>query len=107
MSAIELAKPSFRPALLEGGVAVAVVGGALLAVGEMLVGLVELLEARFGLMVAGMAVGMALHRRLAERRLQIRVAGGPLDSEDFVEIALGHSSSNPKDSAASESFIYV
>ena len=93
--------------MLEGGVAVAVVGGALLAVGEMLIGLVELLEARFGLVVAGMAVGMALHRRLAERRLQIRVAGGPVDPEDFVEIALGHSSSNPKDSAASESFIYV
>ena len=93
--------------MLERGMAVAVVRGALLAVGEMLVSFVELFEARFGLMVARMAVGMALHRRLAKGRLQIRVAGGPFDPEDFVEIALGHSSSNPKDSAASESFIYV
>ena len=76
MSDIEAAKPSFMPAaLLEGGMAVAVVGGALLAVRQMLVGLVELLEARLGLVVAGMAVGMALHRRLAERRLQLGVRG--------------------------------
>ncbi|MGD0723413.1 MAG: hypothetical protein ABR970_20470, partial [Roseiarcus sp.] len=44
---------------------------------------------------------------LAERRLQIRVGGGPGDSKDFVEIALCHGSSNPKDSARSESFTYV
>ena len=87
--------------------AVAVVGGALLAVGEVLIGLVELFEASFGLLVAGVAVRMALHRRLAEGRFQVRFAGGAGDPKDFVEIALGHGSSNPKDSAASESFIYV
>ena len=96
MSDIDVAKPSFMPAaVLESRMAVAVVGGALLAVGQMLVGLVEFLEPRFGLLVAGMAVGMALHRRLAESRLQLRVGGGLGDPQGFVEIAFGHVFSNP------------
>ena len=66
-------------ALSEGGVAVTIVGGPFLAVRKVLIGLVEFLEPRFGLFVAGMAVGMALHRRLAESRLQLRVRGGPGD----------------------------
>ena len=53
-------------ALLERGVAVAIVSRALLRVRQMLVGLVEFLEASLGLLVAGMPVGMALHRRFAE-----------------------------------------
>ena len=90
MSAIDDAKPSLMPPLLEGGVAEAVVGGALLGVRQMLIGFVEFLEPRLGLLVAGMAVGMALHRRLAEGGLQLRVGRGLGDAEGFVEIAFGH-----------------
>ena len=77
-------------ALLEGGMAVAVVGGALLAVGKMLIGLVELLEPRLGVLVAGIAVRVILHRLLAERGFQLRVAGALGDAENFVKVAFGH-----------------
>ena len=77
-------------ALLERGVAEAVVGRALLRVGEVLVGFVELLEPRLGLLVAGIAVGMARHRRLAEGGFQFGLGGGLGDAQDFVEVAFGH-----------------
>ncbi len=77
-------------ALLEGGVAETVVSGALLRIGKVLISLVEFLEARLGLLVAGIAIGMALHRGFAEGRFQIGVGGGLRDAENFVEIAFGH-----------------
>ena len=60
-----------RPPVLEGGVAEAVVGGALVWVLEDLVGLVDLLEAMLAVLVAGIAIGMPLHGQLAERGLQL------------------------------------
>ena len=77
-------------AVLKGGMAVAVVGGALLRIRQMLVGLVELLEARFGLLVAGMPVRMALHRRLAEGGLQLGFARRPRNAQRLVEIPFCH-----------------
>ena len=68
----------------------AVVGGALLRVRQRLIGLVQFLELRLGRLVAGIAVGMALHRRLAEGDLQLDVGRGPGDAENFVIVALGH-----------------
>ena len=62
-------------ALLEGGVAVAVIGGALVAVLEDLVGLVDFLEFVLAVLVAGIAVGMPFHRELAEGGLQVAVVG--------------------------------
>ena len=85
-----------RPALLEGGVAEAVIGGALVGVLEDVVGLVDLLEAMLAVLVAGIAVGMPLHRELAERGLQLRLARGALDSQDLVVAALCHPSLPPR-----------
>src|ERR1700753_2907137 len=76
-------------ALLERGVAEAVIGGALVAVLEDLVGLVDFLELDFALGIAGILVRMPLHRQLAERCLQPSVVGSALDFKGFVVAALG------------------
>ena len=85
-------KPCAPPpaALLEGGMAEAVIGGALLGVLEDLVGLVDFLEVVLAVLVAGIAIGMPLHRQLAEGGLELAVARGALDLENFVVAALGH-----------------
>jgi hypothetical protein len=75
---------------------VPVVGRTLLGVGEMLIGFVQLLEPRLGLLVAGMPVRMTLHRRLAESRLQLGVGRCFGNAQGLVEIALGHRSARPK-----------
>src|SRR5262249_61714530 len=56
--------------MLEGGVAEAVIGRALVGILEDLVGLVDLFEADFAALVAGIAIGVPLHRELAEGGLQ-------------------------------------
>src|SRR5277367_1333099 len=82
-------------ALIERGVTIAVVSRTLLGVRQMLVGFVELLEPRLGLLVAGMPVGVTLHRRLAEGGFEFSVARRLGNAKSFVEIALGHLSSAP------------
>src|SRR4051812_10108252 len=77
-------------ALLERGVAVAVVGGALVRIFEDLVSLVDLLKAVLAILVAGIAVRMPFHGRLAESGFQVAVDGRAFDLEDFVVAALGH-----------------
>ena len=77
-------------ALLEGGMAVAVIERALLPVGEDLIGLVDLLELDLGLQVAGILVRMVLHGQLAEGALQLDLRGGAADAEDLVIVALRH-----------------
>ena len=42
----------------------------------------------FGLLVAGILVGMELDRQLAERALQLRRGAGALDAEDLVVVSL-------------------
>src|SRR5262249_12710169 len=59
--------------MLEGGVAEAVIGRALVGILEDLVGLVDLFEADFATLVAGIAIGVPLHRELAEGGLQFTV----------------------------------
>src|ERR1700753_221274 len=82
-------------ALLERGVAEAVIGGALVAVLEDLIGLVDFLELDFALGIAGIFVRMPFHRQLAERCLQPGVVGSALDFKGFVVAALGGHSSDP------------
>src|ERR1700749_3509931 len=53
-------------ALVKSGVTIAIVSRPLLCVRQVLIGFVEFLKPRLGLLVAGMPVGMTLHRRLAE-----------------------------------------
>ena len=73
---------------LDARLAVAVVAGALLVVGEDLVGLGRLLEALLGLPVAGVAVGMVLHGELAERAAHVVPRGVPLDAQHLVVVAV-------------------
>ena len=72
-----LAAEAEAAALFEGGMAKTVVGGALLRVAQALIGFVQFLETRFRRLVAGMSVGMALHRRLAEGDLHLDFGRGP------------------------------
>jgi len=68
----------------------AVVSGALLAVLQDVIGLVDLFEAAFGVLVPLVAVGVELHGQLAVGLFDIVVRGVPPDAQDFVKIALGH-----------------
>src|SRR5262249_56938641 len=76
--------------MLEGGVTEAVIGRALVGILEDLVGLIDLFEADFAALVAGIAIGVPLHRELAEGGLQFAVDRGALDPENVVIAALGH-----------------
>src|ERR1700730_13919994 len=75
----------------------AVIGGALVAVLETLVGLVDFLEADFAGGIARIFVGMPLHRKLAEGRLEFRFIRVAVDFKCFVVAALGGHPSNPPD----------
>ena len=77
-------------ALLEGGVAVAIVCRPFLRVRQGLVGLVDLLEACFRLLVARMAVRMATHRRFAEGGLQVALGRRLGYPQDLVEVPFRH-----------------
>ena len=83
-------------ALLEGGMAEAVIGSTLVRVFQNLIGLVDFLEAGFARFVVGVAVGMPLHGELAERALELAVIGGAIDFKDLVIAALRHPSSLPR-----------
>ena len=78
-------------AVLERGVAEAVIGRPLVGVLEDLVGLVELLEAMLGVVVTRIAIRMPLHRLLAKGGFDVAVVCGALDRQRFVVAALGHS----------------
>ncbi len=77
-------------ALFEGGVAEAVIGGALLGVLQDVVGLVQLLELGLGVLVALVAVGVPLHGELAIGLLQVLLAGVAGDAQHLVEVTLLH-----------------
>src|SRR5260221_12183888 len=80
----------------------AVVGRALLAVLEDVVGLVDFLEFDFGGVVAGIAIGMQLFGELAIGGFQLLHRGALLAAQSFVIAALHGwsmgSVSNPKTS---------
>ena len=95
MSDIEEAKSGPKPrappaAVLEGGVAELVVGGALLRVLQDLVGLVQLLEADLGALVAGIAVGVKLLGEPPVGGFELLLARAPGEPECLVVVALGH-----------------
>ena len=91
-------KPSGAAAAAEvrvdAGVAVLVVGRALLRVGQHLVGFLGLLELLLGLLVvvALVAVRVVLHRQLAIGLLDLLVGGVLRDAEHLVVVALCHGS---------------
>ena len=73
----------------------AVIGGALVAVLQDLIGLVDFLELDFAGGIARILVRMPFHRELAEGRLQLGIVGGPFDFQGFVIAALGGHPSVP------------
>ena len=79
-----------HPAVLERGMAEAIIGRALLRILQAIVSLTDRLEPCFGIGASGIAVRMALHRRLAEGRFQLDLRDGALNAQDFVEVALRH-----------------
>src|SRR5882757_5428990 len=75
-----------------------VIGGALVAVFQDLVGFVDFLETDFAGGIARILVRMPFHRELAERRLEFGLVRVPLDFQRFVIAALGgrHPSNPPE-----------
>jgi hypothetical protein len=75
-------------AAAEAGVAVAVVGGALVGVGEDGVGFADFLEFFFRVRIIGIAVGMILQRQLAIGALELDVGDRAAYAQYLVVIAL-------------------
>src|SRR5690606_17527322 len=84
------AGPAPAHAVLEGGMAVLVVDAPLAAVGQHLVGLLGLLEARFRLGVARIAVGVVFLRGAPVGLLDLLFGGIAGHAQHFVVIALAH-----------------
>ena len=84
---------------IEGGVTEAVVGRALLLVGEHVVGLGNLLELLLGDLVIRIAVRMVLHRELAIGLLEVVLAGIAGGAEKVVVVGPGHGSA-PREGVA-------
>jgi hypothetical protein len=74
--------------VLEGGMAETIIGGALVGILEDFVGFVDFLETMLGVLVARIAIRVALHRVLAEGRLDIDLSRGALDRKRLVVAAL-------------------
>ena len=68
--------------------AILIVARLFIRVGQHLVGLVDLLELLLRALVAGILVGMVLHRQLPVGLLDLRVGGVFLDAEHLVIISL-------------------
>src|SRR5512146_2210996 len=84
-------------ALFERGMAKAVIGGALVAVLQDLVGFVDLLEADLARRIARILVRVPFHRQLAEGGLEFGIIRVAVDFKGFVVAALGGHPSNPPD----------
>ena len=76
-------------ALSEGGVAIAIVGGAFLVVHQDVVGLAELLESFFRVRVVGIFIWVKFDRELAIGALDFVAGRVAFDAQDFVVVALG------------------
>jgi hypothetical protein len=94
----EAARAAVHPGMTE-----AVIGRALLGIGEHRIGLVAGLEPRLGFVVARIAVGVMLHGLLAEGGLQLDLRALAGHAEDFV-IVLSHSGLGPRYTGAERSF---
>jgi hypothetical protein len=77
---------------VDAGVAVTVIGGALVGIGEHLVGFLRLLEflLRAFALVLRIAVRMVFHRELAVSFLDRVVFGVAIDAQNLVIVSLGH-----------------
>src|SRR5579872_4666644 len=82
-------------AMLEGGMAEAVIGSALFAVFQDFVGFVDFFESEFAGGISRILVRMPFHRELAKGRLEFRFVCVSVDFKGFVITALGGHPSNP------------
>jgi hypothetical protein len=82
--------------MLECGMAKAVISRTLVRVFEDLIGLVDLFEADFAALVAGIAIGMPLHRELAKGGFQFTFVRRALDPQNVVIAVLGHARVHPR-----------
>jgi hypothetical protein len=76
-------------------VAETVIGGALVAVLEHVIGLVDFLELVLAFVVARIAIRVVLHGELAVRGLELDLGAGARDAQDFVIVAFGHAAFPP------------
>ena len=81
---------ALRRRILQAGMAVAIVGGALLRVAQDAVGFGGLFELLFGIRVVRVAVRMILQRQLAVGGFHLAVVRVPADAEDFVIVSFRH-----------------
>src|SRR5690606_24984310 len=79
----------------DAGMSESVVRRALAVVRQDLVGLLGLLELRFGLRIVRIAIRVIFHRQAAVRLLYVVGTRTALHAEHFVVIALGHSFDHP------------
>jgi hypothetical protein len=77
---------------IDAGVAELVVGRSLVLVREHFVRFFRFLEVLLGLRVVRIAVRVPLHGVLAVRLLDVLFGGVPVEPENFVVVALRHSS---------------
>ena len=84
------AKAAIAAAILESGMAEAVIGGALLRVLQAIIGFADRLELRFLLLAAGMLVRMAFHREPAIGGLDRRRVRAALHLQQLVIIGFNH-----------------
>src|SRR5690606_15058494 len=77
-------------AVLEGGMPVAVIGRALLAVLQDVVSLVDFLELQLGFGITRIAIRVILHGQLAIGLLDDFVGSAPGDPESFIEACFRH-----------------
>src|SRR6476660_7259218 len=76
------------PAIFKGGMAEAIIGGALLIVLQDVVGFVDFLEFDFGGVIAGIAIGVQLHRELAIIGFELGDTGALLAAKHVIVTAL-------------------
>ncbi len=78
---------AIHAAILEGGMAETVIGCPLLRIFQRLVGFVDFLEPVLAGVIAGIAVRMELHGKLAESTFQLFLVSAFLDAQRLVEIS--------------------
>ena len=82
-------EPAAAAALGEGGMSIAIVGGAFLLVDQDVVSFAEFLEFLFRVRVVRILVGVKFDRELAIRALDFLAGRVAFDAQDFVVIAFG------------------